>query len=108
MYIFRWGGGEGGPTTFYCSHKQKDPELIDIYSDDLTYKYISGNIKRTKKCDHILELAGLGLFCYYCFIDNICKIRLLSLLINYKLIPGLSGYDCKQLPFIFKYFKFVM
>jgi len=31
-----------------------------------------------------------------------------SLLLKRQLIPVLSGYDCKQLPFIFKYFKFVM
>ena len=40
------------------------------------YIYFSDNIKRTIKEDPILELAGLGLFCYYCSINHICKIRL--------------------------------
>ena len=34
---------------------QKDPELIDSYSDDFTYisHTFSGNFKRTIKADHI-------------------------------------------------------
>ena len=31
---------------------QKDPELIDSYSDGFTYTF-SGNFKRTIKADHI-------------------------------------------------------
>ena len=48
---------------------KKDPELIDSYSKNLTY--ISGNIKRTIKADHILGLAILLLS----FINHICKIN---------------------------------
>ena len=55
---------------FTYSHRQKDPELIDSYSDD--FAYISGNIKRTIiKADHILELAEGGLFCYHRFIYHV-------------------------------------
>ena len=30
------------------------------------------NVERTKKADHILKMAGLGLFCGYRFIKHIC------------------------------------
>ena len=33
-------------------------------------------IEQQTKADNILELAGLGLFCDYLFINRICKIRL--------------------------------
>lgn len=39
----------------------------------------------TIKADHILELAGLGLFFSLNNLDVIC-------LLNFKLIPGLSDY----------------
>ena len=56
---------------------------------------MSGNFQQTIKADHILELAGLGLFYKYRFINYICKIRLQSRLIIYKLIPSLSKYECR-------------
>ena len=55
-------------------HNQKDPELIQLIRR--LYIYISGYLKRTIKADHILDLEGLGFFCYYSFINPICKIRL--------------------------------
>ena len=36
-----------------------------------------------KKADHILEMTGLRLFCDYCFMNHIFKIRLQSRLINF-------------------------
>ena len=71
---------------------RKTRNLLTI--NQKTLIYIFSNFKRTIKADHILELAGIGLFCYYRFINRICKIRLRGRLTNYKLISGLSDYDC--------------
>ena len=48
------------------------------------YKSISGNIKRTIMADPILELAGLGLFCYSRFINHICKLDCKVVWVNYN------------------------
>ena len=61
-------------TSGEISHNQKDPEYIHSYSDDFTY--LSLVILKTIKEDAILELVGLGLFCYYRSINHICTIRL--------------------------------
>ena len=37
---------------------------------------ISGNYERTDTADHILEMAGLGLFCDYFFTTTVAKIRI--------------------------------
>ena len=65
-------------------------ELYSSWQPWRIYLFISGNFKCSKKADNILEMAGLRLFCDYCFINHICKIRLLSRLINCKLIRGVS------------------
>ena len=48
------------------------------------------------------ELAELGLFCYYRFINRIYRIRLYSGLLNYKLISGSSDYDCSWFGYLEK------
>ena len=53
-----------------------NPELIDSWSDDFTYIHISESFKCSKKADHNLEMAELGLLSEYRFINYICKIRL--------------------------------
>ena len=50
----------------------------------LQIRWIRRSVKLTIKADHIFELAGLGLFCYYSFIHRICKIILYIRLISYK------------------------
>ena len=35
---------------------------------------ISGNIDKTQKADHILEMAGLGEFCGYCIKNHRLKV----------------------------------
>ena len=47
----------------------------------------------TIKADNILKLGGLGLFCYFRFINQISYISLKSRLLNYKLIQCLSDYE---------------
>ena len=48
------------------NHNKKDSDLIDSCT------YISNNFKCLKKADHILEMAGLGIFSNYRFMDYIC------------------------------------
>ena len=51
----------------------KVPVLGRIFIDII---HISGDFESTTKADHILEKAGLGLFCGHSFLYNICKIGL--------------------------------
>ena len=51
--------------TIFNFHNHKDPEIIDSYLGEFTYIQIFGNFKCSKKADHNLEFAGLGLFCDY-------------------------------------------
>ena len=49
-------------------------ERLGIDSSPVDFANISGNFKCSKKADHILEMAGLGLFCDYRFINHILKL----------------------------------
>ena len=71
--------------------KSERPEINRQFIRRLyIYIYISVNFKCSKIADHILEMAGLGLFCSYRFINYICKIILLSEPSICELVPGLS------------------
>ena len=55
--------------------KSARPGTYDSLSGDFTYIYIYifGNLKCSRKADHILEMERLGLLCYYRFVNYICN-----------------------------------
>ena len=54
------------------SQNLQDPELMTVYQAIL-HIYIFGNLKCSRKADHILEMERLGLLCYYRFVNYICN-----------------------------------
>ena len=57
---------------------------------------MSGILKTEEIADHIFEMAGLGLFRYYCFMKNISKIMLpTGINIKYKSPRRFSSVQIK-------------